>query len=254
MAIPQKLINGLGELGIEQMQEYLEHYAEMVNKGEKSFSDALDELVDIEKKHRQIRRDTANLHVANFPFIKTLDDFDFSFQPNINKKELLELNSLGFVENKENVLLLGTSGVGKTHLATAIGISCTKARYQTYFITFENLITQLKKAHQENRLENRLKFYAKYKVLIIDEIGYMPIDQDTANIFFQLIAKRYEKNSTIITTNMPFSKWGDFFGSSTLANAVLDRLLHHSTIISIKGPSYRTKDIRALLEVQAAEE
>ncbi|MCQ2525105.1 MAG: IS21-like element helper ATPase IstB [Lachnospiraceae bacterium] len=254
MAIPQKLINGLGELGIEQMQEYLERYAEMVNKGEKSFSDALDELVDIERKHRQIRRDAANLHVANFPFVKTLDDFDFSFQPNINKKELLELNSLGFVENKENVLFLGTSGVGKTHLATAIGISCTKARYQTYFITFENLITQLKKAHQENRLENRLKFYAKYKVLIIDEIGYMPIDQDTANIFFQLIAKRYEKNSTIITTNMPFSKWGDFFGSSTLANAVLDRLLHHSTVISIKGPSYRTKDIRALLEAQAAEE
>ena len=254
MAIPQKLINGLEELGIEQMQEYLDRYAEMVNKGEKSFSEALDELVDIERKHRQIRRDAANLHVANFPFVKTLDDFDFSFQPNINRKELLELNSLAFVENKENVLFLGTSGVGKTHLATAIGISCTKARYQTYFITFENLITQLKKAHQENRLESRLKFYAKYKVLIIDEIGYMPIDQDTANIFFQLIAKRYEKNSTIITTNMPFSKWGDFFGSSTLANAVLDRLLHHSTVISIKGPSYRTKDIRALLEAQAAEE
>lgn len=254
MAIPQKLINGLGELGIEQMQEHLERYAELVNKGDKSFSDALNELVDIERKHRQIRRDAANLHVANFPFVKTLDDFDFSFQPNINKKELLELNSLGFVENKENVLFLGTSGVGKTHLATAIGISCTKARYQTYFITFENLITQLKKAHQENRLDSRLKFYAKYKVLIIDEIGYMPIDQDTANIFFQLIAKRYEKNSTIITTNMPFSRWGDFFGSSTLANAVIDRLLHHSTVISIKGPSYRTKDIRALLEAQSTEE
>ena len=254
MAIPQKLINGLTEIGIEQMQEYLDRYAEMVNKGEKSFSDALEELVDIERKHRQVRRDAANLHVANFPFVKTLDDFDFSFQPNINKKEVLELNSLAFVENKENVLFLGTSGVGKTHLATALGVSCTKARYQTYFITFENLITQLKKAHQENRLENRLKFYAKYKVLIIDEIGYMPIDQDSANIFFQLIAKRYERNSTIITTNMPFSKWGDLFGSSTLANAVLDRLLHHSTVISIKGPSYRTKDLRALLEAQANEE
>ena len=165
-----------------------------------------------------------------------------------------ELSSLGFVENKENVVFIGSSGVGKTHLATALGICCTKARHQTYFITFENLITQLKKAHQENRLETRLKFFSKYKVLIIDEIGYMPIDLDTANIFFQLIAKRYEKNSTIITTNMPFSKWGEFFGSATLANAVLDRLLHHSSIISIKGPSYRTKDIRSLLEVQTAEE
>ena len=122
------------------------------------------------------------------------------------------------------------------------------------FITFENLITQLKKAIQENRLENRLKFYTKYRVLIIDEIGYMPIDQDTANVFFQLIAKRYEKNSTIITTNMPFSKWGEFFGSATLANAVLDRLLHHSTVVSIKGPSYRLKDKKVLFEPNSKEE
>ena len=150
-------------------------------------------------------------------------------------------------------MFVGSSGVGKTHLATSLGITCAKARYQTYFITFENLITQLKKAIQENRLENRLKFYAKYRVLIIDEIGYMPIDQDTANVFFQLIAKRYEKNSTIITTNMPFSKWGEFFGSATLANAVLDRLLHHSTVISIKGPSYRLKDKKILFESNSKE-
>ena len=150
-------------------------------------------------------------------------------------------------------MFVGSSGVGKTHLATSLGITCAKARYQTYFITFENLITQLKKAIQENRLENRLKFYAKYRVLIIDEIGFMPIDQDTANVFFQLIAKRYEKNSTIITTNMPFSKWGEFFGSTTLANAVLDRLLHHSTVISIKGPSYRLKDKKLLFESNSKE-
>lgn len=254
MAIPQKLLNGLSDLGMEKMQEYLDRYSELVNKGEKSFSEALEELVSIEKKNKQIRRDAINLHIANYPFIKTLDDFDFDFQPNINKKELLELNALAFVENKENVIFVGSSGVGKTHLATALGVSCTKARYQTYFITFENLMTQLKKAYLENRLETRLKFFTKYKVLIIDEIGYMPIDADTANIFFQLIAKRYEKNSTIITTNMPFSKWGEFFGSATLANAVLDRLLHHSTIVSIKGPSYRIKDVRSLLEAQAAEE
>ena len=254
MAAPQKLINGLTELGMEKMQEYLDKYADLVNRGEKSFSEALDELVSIERKNKQIRRDAANLHVANFPFIKTLEDFDFDFQPNINRKELLELNSLAFVENRENILFLGSSGVGKTHLATSIGISCTKARYQTYFITFENLLNQLKKALQENRLEQRLKFYAKYKILIIDEIGYMPVDQDSANIFFQLIARRYEKNSTIVTTNLPFSKWSELFGSPTLANAILDRLLHHSTVISIKGPSYRTKDIRALLEPQSMED
>lgn len=254
MAAPQKLINGLTDLVMEKMQEYLDHYSELVNKGNKSFSEALEELVEIEKKNKQVRRDAINLHIANNPFIKTFDDFDFDFQPNLNKKEILELSKLGFVENKENVIFVGTSGVGKTHLATALGICCTKARFQTYFITFENLITQLKKAYQENRLESRLKFFSKYKVVIIDEIGYMPIDSDTANIFFQLIAKRYEKNSTIITTNMPFSKWGEFFESATLASAVLDRLLHHSEVISIKGPSYRIKDKRLVLEAQAAEE
>jgi DNA replication protein DnaC len=253
MSSSQKLINGLSELGIQKMQEHLDCYIDLVNKGEKSFSEALEELVEIEKKNNQIRRDIANVKTANFPFIKTMEDFDFDFQPNINKKEMLELCNLGFLDNHENILFVGTSGVGKTHLATAIGISCAKARNITYFITFENLMHQLKSAHHENRLEARLKFFAKYRVLIIDEIGYMPIDLDSANLFFQLIARRYEKNSTIITTNTPFSKWGEIFGSSTLANAVLDRLLHHSSVISIKGQSYRLKDKRAFLEAQEVE-
>ena len=150
----------------------------------------------------------------------------------------------------ENIVFVGSSGVGKTHLATSVGIECAKARYSTYFITFENLILQLKKALNENRLEQRLKFYAGYRVLIIDELGYMPIDNDASNLFFQLIARRYERNSTIVTTNMAFSKWTEVFGSATLANAVLDRLLHHSSVISIKGPSYRLKDKRAFLDSQ----
>lgn len=254
MASYQKLINGLSDLGIHKMQEHLDCYIGLVNAGEKSFSEALEELVEIEKKNNQIRREYANVKTANFPFIKTMDDFDFDFQPNINKKELLELNNLGFLDKHENLLFVGSSGVGKTHLATAIGISCARQRNITYFITFENLMNQLKNALHENRLETRMKFFAKYKVLIIDEIGYMPIDQDSANLFFQLIARRYEKNSTIITTNTPFSKWGEIFGSATLANAVLDRLLHHSVVISIKGPSYRLKDKRAFLDSPAAED
>ena len=160
---------------------------------------------------------------------------------------------MGFLDKQENILFVGSSGVGKTHLATAIGITCARARVSTYFVSFESLMTQLKKALAENRLETRLKFFAKYKLLIIDEIGYMPIDQDAANLFFQLIAKRYERNSTIITTNTPFSKWGEIFGSATLANAVLDRLLHHSQIISIKGPSYRLREKRTFLETQSDE-
>ena len=182
-----------------------------------------------------------------------MDDFDFDFQPSIQKKELLELNQLGFIDRKENIRFVGTSGVGKTHLATAIGITCARARYSTYFISFEALMTQLKKALLENRLEARMKFFAKYKVLIIDEIGYMPIDMDSANLFFQLTARRYEKHCTIITTNTPFSKWGEIFGSPTLANAILDRLLHHSQIVSIKGPSYRLKEKRTIIESMTEE-
>lgn len=248
MSSSQKLLNGLSDLGIQKMQEYLDYYIELVNRGEKSFSEALEELVDIEKKNTQMCREITNVKLANFPFIKTLDDFDFDFQPCINKKEMLELCNLGFLDNHENILFVGSSGVGKTHLATAIGISCAKSRNITYFITFENLMNQLKAAHHENRLEARMKFFTRYKVLIIDEIGYMPIDRDCANLFFQLISRRYEKHSTIITTNTPFSKWGEIFGSATLANAVLDRLLHHSSVISIKGPSYRLKDKRIFLD------
>jgi DNA replication protein DnaC len=253
MATYVKLMNGLSDLGIHKMQEHLDYYIDLVNKGQKSFSEALEELIEIEKKSNQLRAENACVKTANFPFIKTMDDFDFDFQPNINKKELLELNRLGFIDRQENILFVGSSGVGKTHLATAIGITCARARYSTYFLSFESLMSQLKKALLENRLESRMKFFAKYKVLIIDEIGYLPIDQDSANLFFQLIAKRYEKHCTIITTNTPFSKWGEIFGSPTLANAVLDRLLHHSEIISIKGPSYRLREKRTFMEAQVKE-
>lgn len=253
MSTYAKLINGLTDLGMHKMQEHLDSYINLVNKGEMSFSNALEELIDIEQQNNRLRAENACVLTAAFPFIKTMDEFDFSFQPGINKRELLELNNLGFVDKKENILFVGSSGVGKTHLATSIGITCARARVSTYFIPFESLITQLKKALLENRLEQRLKHFAKYKVLIIDEIGYMPIDTDSANLFFQLIARRYEKHCTIITTNTPFSRWGEIFGSPTLANAILDRLLHHSQIVSIKGPSYRLKEKRAYLEAPAEE-
>lgn len=251
MASYAKLMNGLEELTLPKMQENLDIYTDMVNQGKMEFTQALEELVSKECEYRRERQNYANIHKANFPFLKTLDDFEFGFQPGLNKAEIMELRNLGFAEKSENIIFVGSSGVGKTHLATSIGIECAKRRYSTYFITFENLMNQLKKALNENRLEQRLKFFSGYKVLIIDELGYMPVDHDAANLFFQLIAKRYERHSTIVTTNMPFSKWAEVFGSSTLANAVLDRLLHHSTVISIKGPSYRLKEKKEFLQDQS---
>ena len=147
------------------------------------------------------------------------------------------------MDKAENILFYGSSGVGKTHLAIALGVAAARKRNLTYFITCHDLIQQLNKAHSENRLETKLKHFAKHKLLIIDEIGYLPVDKQGANLFFQLIAKRYEKNSTIITTNQPFSKWADVFSDAVLASAILDRLLHHSHILKITGPSYRLKDV-----------
>ena len=182
------------------------------------------------------------VRTAAFPFIKSFEDFDFTFQPTINKNEIMDLKNLRFIENKENIIFVGSPGVRKTHLAISIGIEAAKNRDSTYFINCNELISNLKKAHSENRFMNRLNHYAKYKVLIIDEMGFLPIDSDGANMLFQLINKRYEKHSTIITTNKPFGKWHEIFGDVTLANAILDRLLHHSHIININGNSYRLKD------------
>ena len=236
------LLNNLETLKLEKFRTFLPNYIDQIANENISFSDALLKLTDKELAFRNERASKIQISVAAFPYEKRLSDFDFDFQPSVNKMKLLELESLGFLEKKENILFYGTSGVGKTHLATALGIAAARKRYLTYFISAHNLIANLNKAHAENRLEQKLKHYAKYSLLIIDEIGYLPIDRNGANLLFQLINKRYEKNSTIITTNQSFSKWGEVFSDITLANAILDRLIHHSHIIKITGPSYRLKD------------
>ena len=189
-----KLLNNLEELGLLNIKASIDKYIDLINSGNKSIVDALYELSNLEINAKSDRAMQACVKVANFPFLKEVTDFDFDFQPAINKQQILDLMTLRFIENKENILFVGSSGVGKTHLATSIGIECAKHRYSTYFISFQDLISQLKKALSENRLDIRLRHFCKYKILIRDEIGYLPIDIDAANLFFQLISKRYEKH------------------------------------------------------------
>lgn len=236
------LLNNLESLKLFQVKENLDTYIDLITNGEKTVVDALNELMRLETQLKEEKATYACVKVANFPFRKTLDDFDFNFQPTIKKDKIKDLHTLRFLEKKENIMFLGSSGVGKTHLGVSIGMAAAKKRISTYFINCHDLLLNLKKAHLENRLETRLKHYAKYKLLIIDEIGYLPISKEESNMFFQLINKRYEKSSTIITTNKEFSKWHEVFGEAAIANAILDRLLHHSTVVKIAGRSYRTKD------------
>ena len=237
-----KLTNNLEALKLERVKENLDKYIELINKKEKGVVDALYELTNLEIELMNEKAIYGCVRTAGFPFIKAFEDFDFSFQPTINKEQILDFKNLRFIENKENIIFVGSPGVGKTHLATSIGIVVAQNRDSTYFINCNDLISNLKKANSENRFMNRLNHYAKYKVLIIDEMGFLPIDSEGANMLFQLINKRYENHSTIITTNKPFGKWHEIFGDVTLANTILDRLLHHSHIININGNSYRLKD------------
>lgn len=238
----EELNRNLTILELERMKEILPDYIHRTSKENISLTESLNYLLNEEVKYKDNRAAEGIIKSANFPFRKTLDDYDFSFQPSVSENQIRELNSLSFIENHENIIFIGNSGVGKTHLAVSLGIEAAKHRNSVYFITCHNLITKLNKAQKENRLDKQLQHLAQYKLLIIDEIGYLPVDHQGSNLFFQLIAKRYTNKSTIVTTNMPFSRWGEVFSDNTLASAVLDRLLHYSHIIRITGNSYRIKD------------
>jgi insertion sequence IS232 putative ATP-binding protein len=234
-----RLQENLLYLNLKQIHLHLDHILD----SNISLLEGLLKLTDYEIEIKRENVLNAMVKVAHFPHYKTLKDFDFEFQPNINQNQLMNLSGLGFIEKKENILFLGNSGVGKTHLATAIGIEAAKARYSTYFIKCHELLTNLRQAQHENRLESRLKFYTRCKLLIIDELGYLPLHKGDERLLFQLIDRRYENKSTIITTNLPFDKWNENFNDSFITNAILDRLLHHSHVIQIMGESYRLKDV-----------
>lgn len=238
----ERIKENLLSLGMRNTLEIIDNYLERAIADKINIVDVLDHIFSTEAKAKNIRAVEGQIKVSGFPFRKTMEMFDFNFQPSIDKSQIDELCTMRFVENKENVVFLGSPGVGKTHLAVALGILAAGNRYSTYYINCNTLIEQLNRAHFENRLADRMKHFAKYRVLIIDEIGYLPMDIQGANLFFQLIAKRYEKNTTILTSNKMFSQWNEVFSDLTIASAILDRILHHCTVINIKGESYRLKE------------
>ena len=237
-----QLRKNLEYLKLNQMNLQLDEIIDFITKNSLSFAEGLVKLTSYEIDFKEANMVRSMVKVAGFPHHKELKDFDFSFQPSINKQEIKDYETLRFIESQENLVFLGSSGVGKTHLAVSIGIAAAKKRYSTYFIKCNNLLQQLKKAKLENRLGDRLKHFTKYKVLIIDELGYLPIDKDDSKLFFQLIDLRYEKKSTIITTNINFNSWDDIFYDAVVANAIMDRILHHAHVVPISGKSYRLKD------------
>jgi DNA replication protein DnaC len=230
-----------------KLTNILAHYqteAQAAAQQRLSYEDYLARWVDLEAVAKLERSVNARIAKARFPTLKTIEGFDFSFQPQLNEKEIIRLTSLEFLENKENLLFLGPPGVGKTHLAIAFGVKACLAKYRVLFTTCQDLLANLLLAQKTNRLGQTLLQLARLDLLIVDELGYLPISPEQANLFFQLVSSRYEKGAMILTSNYGFEDWGPIFTDQVIATAIIDRLVHHSHIFAINGNSFRMRNHR----------
>jgi DNA replication protein DnaC len=234
----------LDRLKMDHLEAQLDAVCEQAAQRQMDYKTFLVQALETEWQGRYQRGIEARLRQARFPWLKTLDQFDFDFQPSLDRRQVRELAGMSFVERAHNVILLGPPGVGKTHLAIALGVKAVEAGYSVLFLTLEALMTRLVKAFNENRLDRSLQQLVYPKILIIDEIGYLPLSNLEASLFFRLVARRYERASLIITSNKSYLDWGEVFNDPVVATAILDRLLHYSTTLNIKGESYRLKEKR----------
>jgi len=228
-------------LKMPRAMEALEHTMTRLERGEITAVEAIDLLLSEEFSTRETRRIDMALKTARLTPIKTIESFDFSFQPSLDRGRILALAQLEFITRNEVVHFLGPPGTGKSHLARALGVAAVKAGRRVYSATLAELIETLVKAEREGRLAEKLSFYTRASLLIVDEIGYLPITTGGANLFFQLVNARYEKGAMILTSNRGFAEWGEVFGDPVVATALLDRLLHHAIVVQIEGASYRLR-------------
>ncbi len=235
----ERVHENLSWLKMNTAEAILDAAAERAVKADSSPMELLDHILSEEVNHRRSSSIETRTKLASFPSRKHLEDFDLAFQPSIDRRVFDDLRTLRFLANGENVILLGPPGVGKTHIAIGLGIEAIRAGYGAYYVNSSSMISKLRSASQRGSLERALKNLCRPRLLIVDEIGYLPMDREGANLFFQLVSRRYEKGSTIYTSNKSYGEWGEVLGDNIIATAVLDRILHHSVTLNIRGDSYR---------------
>jgi DNA replication protein DnaC len=242
VVITKRIRTHATKLGLPHLADSIEQLAERANADKMGYLEFLDLVMEEEIGVREARRFRTALRSSKLPHHKTLDEFDFAFQPELDVRKVKDLATLSFVDNHGNVALLGPPGVGKTHLAVALAVAACRAGYSIYFTSLDDMVRQLAAAESAGKLAQKMQTYTRPAVLVLDEVGYLPLDRKAANLVFQLVSKRYEKGAILLTSNKTFGEWGEVFADDVLATAILDRLLHHCDVIPINGPSYRLRN------------